>query len=148
MQVRVTPPPPDRFLLTGVVYEVQPTSHPIPGAAVRITSGPDIGSIAVADAKGVYTFPAVTSGFVALEASATGYTISSIGLEVSSNTHADLWLAPTPPKDDTGATATARCTDGTWSWAQTKADACTANGGMAYPVCPGMLCPDAARKTR
>ena len=52
MQVRVTPPPPDTYSVTGVVREVQPTSHPIAGATVRITTGPDIGAHAVSDANG------------------------------------------------------------------------------------------------
>ena len=74
--------------------------------------------------------------------------MDSVGITIQSNTSVDLWLAPTPPKDATGATATARCNDGTWSWAQTRAEACTAAGGIAYPVCPGTMCPDGARKTR
>ena len=49
-------------------------------------------------------------------------------------------LYPTPPKSADGASATARCNDGSWSWAQTRTAACSANGGLAYPVCPGPLC--------
>ena len=46
----------------------------------------------------------------------------------------EIVLFPTPPKDANGMDATARCADGTWSWAQTRADACTANGGIAYAL--------------
>jgi len=147
-QVRVTPPPPDRFVLSGTVREVQPTSRPVPGATVRITAGPDIGTIAVADDKGAYTFPGLLAGFVAIETNAVGYQVNSVGFAITASGHVDLWLAPNPPKDDTGATATARCNDGAWSWAQTTAEACAANGGIAYPVCPGVLCPDGGRAKR
>ena len=148
MQVRVTPPPPDKFILSGVVREVPPTSHPVAGAVVRITGGPDAGMEAVSDAQGLFGLAGLSAGFAIVEASAPGYTVSSVGLDISGNRSVDLWLAPTPPKDASGATATARCSDGSWSWAQTKTDACSANGGIAYPVCPGVMCPDASRKTR
>jgi hypothetical protein len=144
--VHVTPPPPDRFQLTGVVREVQPTSKVIAGATVHVTAGPDIGMKATTDVNGVYVFPALTPGFAALETTSNGYELNSIGLSITNNGHVDIWLAPTPPKNVDGATATARCNDGSWSWAQTKAEACTSNGGMAYPVCPGMFCPNGSKR--
>jgi hypothetical protein len=49
-------------------------------------------------------------------------------------------MYPTPATNPSGATATARCKDGTWTWATTVAEACTANGGILYGVCPGALC--------
>ena len=52
----------------------------------------------------------------------------------------DLELFPTPPLNPAGASATARCVDGSWSWAATRGDACTANGGVVYGVCPGPMC--------
>ena len=145
MQVRVTPPPPDRFTLTGVVHEVKPTPHPVAGATLRITSGPDFGATAVSDQTGAYTFPPLAAGFAPIETTANGYITNSIGIAITNNGSVDIWLAPVPPKDSTGATATARCNDGTWSWAQTGTDACSANGGVSYPVCPGTLCPNPSR---
>ena len=61
-------------------------------------------------------------------------------LSVDFDRQIDIVMYPTPPTDNTGATATARCNDGSWSWAQTRAAACTANGGVAYTVCPGPIC--------
>ena len=148
MEVRVTPPPPDTYYLTGVVREVDPTTHPIAGATVRITSGPDIGSHATTNAKGEYTITGLSQGFAAVETSADGYVIDSVGLNILGNKTADLWLTPTPPKNAAGDSATARCSDGTWSWAQTRAEACTQNGGVAYPVCPGALCPNNGQKIK
>jgi len=148
MQVKVTPPPPDKYVLSGTVREVPPTSHPVAGAVIRITGGPDAGIQAASDGKGIFGIAGLSAGFAIVETDAPGYTVSSIGLDISGNRSVDLWLAPMPPKDANGATATARCNDGSWSWDQTKTDACSANGGIAYPVCPGVMCPDASRKTR
>jgi len=52
----------------------------------------------------------------------------------------DISMFPNTPTNEAGALATARCNDATWSWAPTREDACTANGGIAYGVCPGVLC--------
>ncbi len=83
-----------------------------------------------------------------IETTVAGYSLDAVGTDFTGNKNVDLWLAPMPPKNSTGATATARCNDGSWSWAQTGADACSNDGGVAYPVCPGVLCPNVARKTR
>ena len=52
----------------------------------------------------------------------------------------DVELFPTPPVNAAGASATARCGDGSWRWALTRGEACTANGGVVYGICPGPLC--------
>ena len=148
--VNVTPPPPssNTFVVTGTVREVPPTSHPIAGAIVRVTGGPDMGAQAGSDANGTYSIAGLSAGFVIIETTAPGYSLYAIGTDLAGNKNVDLWLAPTAPQNSTGATATARCNDGAWSWAQTGADACTNDGGVAYPVCPGVLCPNPARTTR
>ncbi|HEY1912624.1 MAG TPA: carboxypeptidase regulatory-like domain-containing protein [Vicinamibacterales bacterium] len=142
LQTVVTKPAPARYILTGFVWEVDPNAHKIAGAQVTITSGPDTGTSVMSDVNGAYMFPSIAAGVVALSATMNGYLPSSPeGVNVSANTVADIFIAPIPPKDASGNTATARCSDKSWSWAQTRAEACTANGGIEYPVCPGVLCP-------
>jgi sugar phosphate permease len=142
IQTSVTKQPPPMFQLSGSVWEVDPNAHKIAGAAVIITAGANSGQSVVSDVNGNYVFPAVTSGVVSLIATMNGYiTPSPEGINLSADTQADVYLAPVPPQDANGNTATARCVDKSWSWAVTRSDACAANGGIEYPVCPGPLCP-------
>jgi hypothetical protein len=146
LQTLVNKPAPARFKLSGSVWEVDPNAHKISGAKVSITSGPDNGATVVSDVNGNYVFPSIAAGVVSLSATMDGYLPSSPeGVNISADTQADVFVAPTPPKDANGNTATARCADRSWSWATTRADACTANGGIEYPVCPGVLCPANSR---
>src|SRR5205085_2338092 len=83
----------------------------------------------------------LSDGNVLLDTSKSGYqTLQSPAVAVSANTTLDIFLFATPPQDATGKTATGRCVDGSWTWSDTRADACLANQGLAYPVCPGSLC--------
>ncbi len=128
------------FTLAGTAREVGPGSPPVAGVRVAIVGGVGAGASATSDAAGVFRFSNV-SGLVSLEATKIGYlTWRLSNLTVDHDTNLDAALYPTPPLDASGATATARCVDGTWSWAQTVAQACAANGGILYGVCPGALC--------
>jgi hypothetical protein len=143
MQTTINKPALPKFSLGGSVWEVDPNAHKIAGALVTVTSGADAGAAVMSDVNGNYAFPSLTAGTVALVATKDGYLVSSPeGITLSSNAQADVFMAPTPPKDANGNTATARCADRSWSWAQTRDTACTANGGIEYPVCPGVLCPN------
>jgi hypothetical protein len=135
------PPAPTTFALTGVVRETAPNVRTLGGVTVRVTDGLDAGATATSDATGIYSFPALKGGRMTLEATADGYLLWKIvGLTLDADMAQDVTLFPVPPTDDSGATATARCNDGSWSWAATRGEACTANGGVAYGVCPGPLC--------
>jgi len=124
------------------VWEVDPNAHKIADARVVITAGADIGAFTVSDVNGNYLFASLTAGLVSLVATKDGFLVSlSEGINISGDTQADVFITPTPPKDANGNTATARCSDRSWSWAQTRAEACAANGGIEYVVCPGVLCP-------
>ena len=59
---------------------------------------------------------------------------------MSSDERISVNLYQTPPTDASGASATARCNDGSWSQATTRQDARTADRGVASRVCPGPLC--------
>lgn len=127
---------PKMYTIAGVVSEAAPNARPVSGARVQI-----IGSgFATTNDQGAYTLTAVPEGRALVETSKTGYQVSEKEVILSGDTQLMVTLFPTPPANADGATATARCNDGTWSWAQTRADACTANGGIAYGVCPGVLC--------
>ena len=94
----------------------------------------------MSDGNGVFRFSPQTFGVVGILATKDGFQLWRLtNLTVDQDRMLDVTLFPTPPTTG-GATATARCGDGTWSWARSWADACTANGGVAYGVCPGPLC--------
>jgi len=126
------------FTISGFVMEVAPNARPVSGARVQIV----VGGHALTDDRGAFAISGLPAGRTLIEFSKDGYqtletdaTIVDHDLTVTAN------LYPTPPKNADGATATARCNDGSWSWASTRAEACAANGGIAYAVCPGTLCP-------
>jgi hypothetical protein len=128
------------FLLSGNIQEAAPDVSAVSGVRVEIVSGPGAGTLATSDSAGSFRFNRLT-GVVAIEATKTGYLPWRIAnLTIDHDMTLQIGLYPTPPTDASGATATARCKDGTWSWATTVADACAANGGIMYGVCPGALC--------
>jgi hypothetical protein len=127
------------FLLSGNVQEVGAATPALSGVRVEIVSGPGAGTSATSDSTGVFRFR--LSGVVAIEATKAGYLPWRIAnLTIDHDMTVQVALYPTPPTNASGATATARCTDGTWTWAPTVAEACTGNGGILYGVCPGALC--------
>jgi hypothetical protein len=133
--------PPSSFILSGVVKEVAPGTKVLAGVTVRFTSGPNAGTSTTSSTGGEFGFINVPGGIVGLEAVKDGYiTWRNPELVIDHDREMEIVMYPTPPKNDAGVTATARCMDGTWSWAQTTAQACTANGGVVYVVCPGPLC--------
>lgn len=126
------------FSLTGTVREVAPNVRTLAGASVR-AFGSSLGHVTTG-ANGTFTFSGMPAGRVLIEVSMAGYEVTEIDVTIGRDTQVSIDLFPTPPRDVAGATATARCQDGSWSWAVTVASACTANAGVAYTVCPGVLC--------
>jgi Carboxypeptidase regulatory-like domain/Bacterial Ig-like domain (group 2) len=125
------------FTLSGVVTEAAPSAKPVAGARVQII----VGSFTLTDDKGAYSISGLAPGRILVEISKDGYqTLETDTTIVDRDVQLSPTVFPSPPKNSDGATATARCNDGSWSWAQTRADACVANGGIAYGVCPGPLC--------
>jgi hypothetical protein len=140
--VVVRPPNTTNALLTGHVFEAGPNRTPLEGATVTITEGPNRGRTATTDTSGVFGFPRVSPGTLRFEVRKDGYelwTSPSLAIDSPNLSH-DATLLPVPPKNESGASATARCMDGSWTWATTRADACPPSGGIAYGVCPGPLC--------
>jgi hypothetical protein len=129
------------FTLAGVVREVAPAAKLVSNVRVVITAGADTGAFVVTDANGQFRFSSLSAGVIAMEATRDGYELWRVAnLDMDQDRVLDMTLYPKPPTNAAGARATARCNDGTWSWATTRAEACSANGGVAYGVCPGPLC--------
>jgi hypothetical protein len=128
------------FSLSGTVQEVGPDPRAMAGVRLEIVGGSASGRVVTSDTGGSFSFTGLT-GVVAIEATKAGYLPWRIAnLTVDRDMTIQVVMYPTPPTNAAGAPATARCKDGTWSWAQTVAEACTANGGILYGVCPGVLC--------
>lgn len=136
------PAPNAHFALSGVAREPKPNLRVLAGARIQITSGPDAGLSVVTAADGTFRFASVSAAaLVAMEATKDGYLpwrLSNLTLDKDRVLDVDLF--PTPPVNSDGVPATARCNDGTWSWAQKLPLTCVDNGGVAYTVCPGPMC--------
>lgn len=73
-----TPAPATSVAMDGVVAETAPTTgKTIPGATIRITSGPEAGQSRVADGNGYYAFQELTPGSFTVEVSAPNYESTS-----------------------------------------------------------------------
>lgn len=128
---------PKTFILSGEIVDASPGSGPVVGARVQMLPGDHT----FTDAHGAFSFGGLSAGRTIFEVSKDQYQIVSREVMIDHDMLLPaITLYPSPPKNADGASATARCNDGSWSWAQTAATACTANGGIAYAVCPGPLC--------
>lgn len=128
-----------RVAITGIVLEGS-TRSVLRDARVVVSASPDAGASTVTGAGGLFTLPGLSTGSVTLTVTKDGYqTSTNPGIVLAGGTNVELWLFPIPPTNGGGATATARCEDGSWSWATTL-PTCDKHDGVAYPVCPGPLC--------
>ncbi len=141
LRMLVTQPPPQfKYTVSGVAREAAPTAMILVGLRIEFTSGPDAGTVVMSDSSGFFT-AALTPGLIAMQATKDGYEIWRVAnLTMDQNRAFDITMYLNPPRNVAGSIATARCADGTWSWAQTRARACTENGGIAYGQCPGPIC--------
>jgi hypothetical protein len=127
--------------LTGVVHEAAPSRSLVSNSRVEITGGADSGAFVMTDGSGFFRFSSLAGGVVSMQVKKDGYLLWRIAnLTIDQDRALDVALFPIPPSNGAGVPATARCTDGSWSWARTLGEACSANGGVAYGVCPGPLC--------
>jgi hypothetical protein len=139
----LTRPPDPRvhFALSGSVREVNPTPKVLGTVRITIASGPDAGMAVTSDASGQFRFASVSATRVSLEASRDGYQPWRMtNLMIDADKQIEVVMYPTPPTNASGETATGRCKDSTWTWSASLQNACVANGGLAYGVCPGPLC--------
>jgi hypothetical protein len=141
LKLVVTASAANTFTLAGVVREVAPAAKLVSNVRVVITAGADTGVSVVTDASGQFRFNTLSAGVIAMEATKDGYELWRVAnLAMDQDRALDVTLYPKPPTNASGTRATARCNDGTWSWATTRTEACSMNGGVAYGVCPGPLC--------
>jgi hypothetical protein len=132
---------PPRYGLSGSVVEVLPSPRPVAGAHVEIAAGVNAGMTTTTDSNGSFALANLSPGRMTLQVVKQGFEKWILsGILVESELQIKAHLFPVPPTDAKGASATARCNDGSWSWAQSRADACASSGGIAYGVCPGPLC--------
>ena len=122
------------FTLYGAVTEAPPDFDAIAGARVSITPAGASGDV-VTDASGAFSFPPLKGGPYTMTVRRDGFVAQSRAVTLTRDTRADFPLQPVPP-----AGATARCKDRSWSFAADRPSACSRNGGVAYFVCPGLLC--------
>jgi hypothetical protein len=134
------PAPQSKYTVSGVAREAAPTAMILVGLRIEFTSGPDAGTVVMSDSSGFFSV-ALMPGLIAMQATKDGYEMWRVAnLTMDQNRAFDITMYLNPPRDTAGSIATARCADGTWSWAQTRARACTENGGVAYGQCPGPIC--------
>lgn len=131
-----------KFNISGFVFPVLPNQPRfLAGVIVGIVSGPDSGRTAVSDSTGHFTFSTLRRGTVDLQITTAGYSVWRItGLQLTADQEIDAALFPIPPTNESGVRATGQCNDASWTYTQTSANACQANGGLAWGVCPGPLC--------
>ena len=123
--------PTSRVTVSGIVREAG-TKRFLRGTRLLVTSGPDAGASAVSDSGGVFLFPNLSRGTMALAAAKDGYLVARLqSLDVPENTTLDVQMYLMPPRNANGEAAMSRCKDESWSWAETSALACTNNGGVA-----------------
>jgi hypothetical protein len=133
-------PPLPTFVLSGTVREAG-TEKVLPGARIAVSGGSIAGALATSDVNGRFSFSSLPTGTLAVETTRDGYlTPLNATVLISEDTNLDVWMFAIVPLDASGALATARCADGSWSWARTRVEACVNQNGIAYPVCPGPLC--------
>jgi Carboxypeptidase regulatory-like domain/Bacterial Ig-like domain (group 2) len=133
--------PTARFSLSGVTRESPPNARPLANVRVLVTSDAEGEVSVMSDANGAFRIPSLPNALVGVEATKDGYLLWKVmNLGMGSDKVIEVNLYPTPPKNASGDSATARCKDGSWSWSSTLSDVCTNNGGIAYGVCPGPLC--------
>lgn len=123
------------FKAYGTVTEAPPDFRSLAGARVEINPSPSPGFFVTTDGNGDFTFPPLKGGPYTLTVARDGFVSQTRSITLTRDTRADFPMQPTPP-----AGATARCKDKSWSFALSKASACTSNGGVSYFVCPGPLC--------
>lgn len=126
--------------ITGTIMSVEKPTRYVTDAKIEISGGADTGRFTHSDAIGDFVLAAVTAGTVTLRVSKAGFQTWTRDIAVGANQKIGIELFAEPPVDASGAPATGRCNDGSWTWAQVIGAACTRNGGLAYGVCPGPLC--------
>jgi hypothetical protein len=130
-----------QFAVGGIVQSIEKPTRTVSGALIQVVQGANAGKSAVSDDTGAFAIFGLTPGPAAVRVSKNGFqTWTSKDFDLQNDTKLAVELFPAPPANSSGATATGRCNDGSWTWVSARAEACVSNGGLAYGVCPGPLC--------
>jgi hypothetical protein len=130
-----------QFAVGGMVQALEKPTRAVSGAVIEITQGPNAGKSVVSDETGSFAIYGLASGPALVRVTKNGYQPwTSKSFDLQSDTKIAIELFPMPPTNASGASATGRCNDGSWTWASSYGAACLNNGGLAYGVCPGPLC--------
>jgi carboxypeptidase family protein len=129
------------FAIGGIVQSIDKPTRAVSGALIEVMQGPNTGKSAVSDDTGSFAIFGLTAGPATVRVTRSGFQPwISKDFDFQSDTKIAVELFPAPPANSSGATATGRCNDGSWTWSSSRTDACVNNGGLAYGVCPGPLC--------
>ncbi len=129
------------FAVGGIVQSIDKPNRAVGGALIQIMQGANTGKSTVSDETGSFAIFGLTPGPATVRVSRNGFqTWTSKDFDLQHDTKIAVELFTAPPTNSSGATATGRCNDGSWTWASTRADACVNGSGLAYGVCPGPLC--------
>src|SRR5262245_22824623 len=129
------------FGVGGIVQSIEKPTRAVSGALIQITRGPNAGKSAVSDDTGSFAIFGLTTGPAGVRVSKNGFsTWTSKDFDLQGDSKLAVELFPTPPVNSSGAAATGRCNDGSWTWTTSRDNACVNSGGLAYGVCPGPLC--------
>ena len=124
------------FKAAGTVSEVPPGFNAIPGARVEIIAGSSLGSVAMADGSGAFSFGTMRGDNYTFKVTRDGFQKMTKTVTLTRDMgNIEMLMYPVPPSG-----ATARCKDKSWSFSTDRPSACSRNGGVAYFVCPGMFC--------
>jgi hypothetical protein len=131
-----------RYAISGRVSPVFPNQPGyLANVKVDVTSGPNAGAFTYTGPDGAFTIPGLSAGRLDLRVAIAGYsTWTLVGLNLAADEAINPTLFPMPPRNETGATATAQCNDATWTWTDTRDGACVGHGGVAWGMCPGPIC--------
>jgi hypothetical protein len=130
-----------QFAVGGIVQSIDKPNRAVGGALIQIMQGANAGKSAVSDETGSFAIFGLTPGPATVRVSRNGFqTWTSKDFDLQHDTKIAVELFTAPPTNASGATATGRCNDGSWTWASSRADACVNASGLAYGVCPGPLC--------
>ena len=130
-----------QFAVGGIVQSIEKPTRAVSGALIEVMQGPNVGKSAVSDDTGLFAIFGLTPGPANVRVSKNGFqTWASKDFDLQSDAKLAVELFPMPPTTSSGAVATGRCNDGSWTWTSSRGDVCVNNGGLAYGVCPGPLC--------
>jgi hypothetical protein len=129
--------PKPTFAATGFVRDASGAG--MSGVRVETTSGPTVGRSTTTQSSGYFALPSLEQGTYTFQASKTGYTTSTVRVDVNQNTTFEISLS-TSGTSGRVQRPTARCKDGTYSYSQNRRGTCSGHGGVDVWLCENPPC--------